>query len=87
MASHVITRRADIQAGHIQSAGSRGLAELFARLNDWLGERRRYRTTVAKLSALPDSVLADIGVLRGDIESIATRLARQAGPAAGAGRG
>ena len=87
MASHVITRRADIQAGHIQSAGSRGLAELFARLNDWLGERRRYRTTVAKLNALPDAVRADIGVLRGDIESIATRLARQAGPAARAGRG
>jgi uncharacterized protein YjiS (DUF1127 family) len=78
MASHVITRRADIQAGHAQSAGLRGLAELFARLNTWLSERRRYRTTVAKLNALPDAVLADIGVPRGDIESIATRLARQA---------
>ena len=78
MASHVITRRADIEAGHVQSAGWRGLALLFAHLNRWLGERRRYRTTVAKLNALSGEVLADIGVLRGDIESIATRLARQA---------
>ena len=51
---------------------------LFAHLNRGLGERRRYHTTVAKLNALSDEVLADIGVLRGDIESIATRLARQA---------
>ena len=36
MASHVITHRADIQAGRAQSAASRGLAELFARLNLWL---------------------------------------------------
>jgi uncharacterized protein YjiS (DUF1127 family) len=77
MATQVITR-ADIAAGRAQSAASRGLGELFARLNRWLEQRRHYRTTVAKLNALPDELLADIGVLRGDIDAIARRLARQA---------
>lgn len=79
MATHVITtRRPDVLAGRAQSASSRPLAQLFARLNQWLAERRHYRTTVDKLNALPDEILADIGVLRGDIEGIARRLARQA---------
>jgi uncharacterized protein YjiS (DUF1127 family) len=77
MATQVITR-ADIAAGRAQSAASRGLGELFARLDRWLEQRRHYRTTVAKLNALPDELLADIGVLRGDIDAIARRLARQA---------
>ena len=79
MATHVITaHRADVLAGRAQSASSRPLAQLFARLNRWLAERRHYRTTVDKLNALPDEILADIGVLRGDIDSIARGLARQA---------
>jgi uncharacterized protein YjiS (DUF1127 family) len=78
MATQVITRRADIAAGRAQSVASRGLGELLARLNRWLEQRRHYRTTVAKLNALPDELLADVGVLRGDIESVANRLARQA---------
>jgi uncharacterized protein YjiS (DUF1127 family) len=78
MATQVITHRADIAAGRSPSVASRGLGELFARLNRWLEQRRHYRTTVAKLNALPDELLADVGVLRGDIESIARRLARQA---------
>jgi uncharacterized protein YjiS (DUF1127 family) len=78
MATQVITRRADIAAGRAQSVTSRGLDELFARLNRWLEQRRHYRTTVAKLNALPDELLADVGVLRGDIDEIAKRLARQA---------
>jgi uncharacterized protein YjiS (DUF1127 family) len=79
MATDVITaHRADVLAGRAQSAPSRPLAQLFARFNRWLAERRHYRTTVEKLSALPDELLADIGVLRGDIESIARGLARQA---------
>jgi uncharacterized protein YjiS (DUF1127 family) len=78
MATQVITRRADIAAGRAQSVASRGLGELFARLNRWLEQRRHYRTTVAKLNALPDELLADVGVLRGDIDEIAKRLARQA---------
>jgi uncharacterized protein YjiS (DUF1127 family) len=78
MATQVITHRADIAAGRAQSVASRGLGELFARLNRWLEQRRHYRTTVAKLNALPDELLADVGVLRGDIDEIAKRLARQA---------
>jgi uncharacterized protein YjiS (DUF1127 family) len=78
MATQVITRRADIAAGRAQSVASRGLGELFARLNCWLEQRRHYRTTIAKLNALPDELLADVGVLRGDIDAIAKRLARQA---------
>ena len=77
MATQVITHRADTAAGRVQSAASRGLGQLFARLNRWLEQRRHYRTTVAKLNALPDELLADIGVLRGDIDAIARRLARQ----------
>ena len=78
MATQAITRRADIAAGRAQAVASRGLGELFARFNHWLEQRRHYRTTVAKLNALPDELLADIGVLRGDIDAIARRLARQA---------
>jgi uncharacterized protein YjiS (DUF1127 family) len=78
MASHVITHRVDLEARRAQSTAARGLAELFSRLNRWLEQRRHYRTTVAKLDALPDQVLADIGVRRGEIESIAAHLARQA---------
>ena len=79
MATQVITHRADIAAGRAQSVASRGLGELFARFNHWLEQRRQYRTTVTKLNALPDEILADIGVLRGDIDDIARRLARRAG--------
>jgi uncharacterized protein YjiS (DUF1127 family) len=79
MATHVITpRRADMLAGRAQSASSRPLGQLFVRLNRWLAESRHHRTTAAKLNALPDEILADIGVLRGDIDGIARRLARQA---------
>ena len=78
MATQVITRRADIAAGRARSVASRGLGELFARFNRWLEQRRHYRTTVSKLNALPDELLADVGVLRGEIDEIAKRLARQA---------
>ena len=78
MATQVTTHRADIAAGHAQSAGSRGLGELFARFNGWLEQRRHYNTTVARLDALPDELLADIGVQRGDIPASARRLAQQA---------
>ena len=78
MATQVLTRRADIEARRAQSVAVRRLGELFMLLNGWLAERRHYRAMVAKLSALPDEVLTDIGVLRGDIDDIARRLARQA---------
>jgi uncharacterized protein YjiS (DUF1127 family) len=79
MATHVITpERADLLAGRAESVSARRLGELFARLNVWLAERRHYRATVAELSTLSDPQLADVGVLRGDIDAIARRLARQA---------
>jgi uncharacterized protein YjiS (DUF1127 family) len=79
MATHVIApRRADLLAGRAQSVTARRLGELFARVNGWLAERRHYRTTLAELSALTDPQLADVGVLRGDIDAIAHRLAVQA---------
>ena len=79
MATHVIDpQRADVLAGRAQSVTARRLGELFARLNAWLAERRHYRATVAELSALTDQQLADVGVLPGDIRTIARRLARQA---------
>ena len=79
MATHVIdSRRADLLAGRAQSVTTRRLGELFAQLNGWLAERRHQRATVAELSALSDQQLADVGVLRGDIDAIAFRLAGQA---------
>jgi uncharacterized protein YjiS (DUF1127 family) len=78
MATQVINRRVDSAADRSQSVAARGLGELFARLSRWLEQRRHYRITVARLNALPDEILADVGVLRGDIEDIARRLARQA---------
>jgi uncharacterized protein YjiS (DUF1127 family) len=79
MATHVIDpRRADLLAGRAQSITTRRLGELFAQLNGWLAGRRHQRATVAELSALSDQQLADVGVLRGDIDAIAGRLAGQA---------
>jgi uncharacterized protein YjiS (DUF1127 family) len=76
MATHVITSgRPDILAGRVQSSSTRRLAELFARFNLWLEQRRRYRETVSELSALSDEVLADVGVRRGEIHELARRLA------------
>ncbi len=79
MATHVISpRRADLLADRAQSVTARRLGELFARLNAWVAERRHHRATVAELFALTDQQLADIGVVRGDIDAIARRLALQA---------
>jgi uncharacterized protein YjiS (DUF1127 family) len=76
MATHVITtHRPDILAGRVQSSSSRRLGELFARLNLWLEQRRRYRATVSELSALSDEVLVDVGIPRGEIHEVARRLA------------
>jgi uncharacterized protein YjiS (DUF1127 family) len=79
MATHVIDpRRAELLAGRAQPVTAGGLGELFARVNGWLAERRHYRTTVTELSALTDQQLTDVGVLRGEIDAIARRLAEQA---------
>jgi len=75
MATQVIDpRRADVMAGHVQSAAARGLAERFVQLNGWLERRRSYRATVAELSALSDHLLADIGIRRSEIAAHAARL-------------
>jgi uncharacterized protein YjiS (DUF1127 family) len=80
MATNVITtQRPDILAGGVPSSPSHRLGEFFAYLNGWLEQRRRYRATIRELSALSDEVLADVGILRGEIEDVARRLA--AGPA------
>ena len=76
MATNVVTtQRADILAGRALSVSSRRLGELFALFNGWLEQRRRYRATVSELSALSDEVLADVGILRGEIDEVARRLA------------
>jgi uncharacterized protein YjiS (DUF1127 family) len=49
---------------------------LLERLIGWLGEQRRYRQTMNELSTLSDRELDDIGLTRGDIESVARRCAR-----------
>ncbi|MGH6947229.1 MAG: DUF1127 domain-containing protein [Kiloniellales bacterium] len=76
MATNVITTQpADILAGRVPSSPSRRLGELLARLSRWLEQRRRYRATFRELSALSDEVLADVGILRGEIDEVARRLA------------
>jgi uncharacterized protein YjiS (DUF1127 family) len=76
MATNAFTPdRADLLAGRVQSAPTRRLAGLLARLNDWLTQRRRYRTTVRELEALDDGLLSDIGIPRGQIELIARQVA------------
>jgi uncharacterized protein YjiS (DUF1127 family) len=75
MATHVINpQRADLLAGAAQSSPTRRLAGLLASFNRWRADRRRYRTTVRALEALDDDILADVGVTRGDIETIARRV-------------
>ena len=75
MATHVINpQRADLLAGAAQSSPTRRLARLLASFNRWREDRRRYRATVRQLEALDDDVLADVGVARGEIETIARRV-------------
>ena len=75
MATNVIDpQRADLLAGAAQSAPTRRLAGLLASFNRWRADRRRYRATVRQLEALDDDILADVGVARGEIETIARRV-------------
>jgi uncharacterized protein YjiS (DUF1127 family) len=41
-----------------------------------VGQWRRYRTSVRELSKLSDRGLADLGIVRGNIEAVARRVAR-----------
>ena len=75
MATNVVTpHRADLLAGAVQSGPTRRAAGLLARFNRWLEDRRRYRATLRALEALDDELLADIGILRGEIEAVARRV-------------
>jgi uncharacterized protein YjiS (DUF1127 family) len=49
---------------------------LLGRLTTWFSEQRRYRQTINELSTLSERELDDIGLTRGDIESVARRCAR-----------
>lgn len=60
------------------AAGPSWLGVWIADFRARLERRRIYWDTVAKLSALDDELLADIGVGRGQIELVAERLAVQA---------
>jgi uncharacterized protein YjiS (DUF1127 family) len=72
---NALTGRAYPEAGRA-SAALRGLiARLETRIEQWLA----YRATVTELSDLTDRQLADIGILRGNIASVARAAARQAG--------
>ena len=78
MATHVINRRrADLLAGAAQSSPTRRVAGLLASFNRWWVDRQRYRSTVRQLEALDDDLLADVGVARGEIETIARRVVAQ----------
>ena len=75
MATRVINpQRADLLAGAAQSSPTRRLAGLLASMNRWWEERRRYRATVRQLEALDDDILADVGVSRGEIDTVARRV-------------
>lgn len=70
----IIPNRADLLAGAARTMPTARPAGPLARLGRWLADRRRYRVTVRELEALDDDILADIGVVRGEIDSIARRV-------------
>ncbi len=53
-----------------------GIRRLAANLAAWSQERRDYRQAIDELSALSDRDLADIGILRADIQAVARDAAR-----------
>ncbi len=59
-------------AAAANSADSHGTG-IVGRLVSWFSRERQYRATYNELSALTDRDLADIGVSRSDIVSIARR--------------
>lgn len=56
------------------AAASPAMPGLLGRLVTWFDEQRRYRRTVDELSQLSDRELADIGLHREEIDSVAKRL-------------
>jgi uncharacterized protein YjiS (DUF1127 family) len=61
-----------------RTAGAATGDGLLGRLTTWFSEQRRYRQTMNELSTLSERELDDIGLTRGDIESVARRCARRA---------
>jgi uncharacterized protein YjiS (DUF1127 family) len=59
-----------------RTAGASTGNSLLGRLTTWFSEQRRYRQTMNELSTLSERELDDIGLTRGDIESVARRCAR-----------
>jgi uncharacterized protein YjiS (DUF1127 family) len=55
------------EAWRVSETLRRWITRLEARIVGWY----RYRTTVAELDGLSDAVLADIGIARGDIHTVA----------------
>jgi uncharacterized protein YjiS (DUF1127 family) len=55
------------------AAASPATPGLLGRLVAWLDEQRRYRRTVNELSQLTDRELADVGLTRGEIDTVAKR--------------
>lgn len=49
-------------------------ASVWQKLGHWLSRERARRRTVRELSAIPDSLLADVGISRADIPAIAAAL-------------
>lgn len=47
---------------------------VWQRLGAWIAKERRRRETVRELSAMPDELLADIGIARAEIPAVATAL-------------
>jgi uncharacterized protein YjiS (DUF1127 family) len=62
------------------AAPSTGLVEKLAAFRAWLGESRRtraiYRQTIDELSALSDRELADLGLHRSQIRTVAQQAAK-----------
>ncbi len=52
-------------------AGNTGPMQLVAKAFAWIAEQRRIKRTVATLSSLSDATLKDIGIERGNIDSVA----------------
>jgi len=55
------------------AAASPATPSLLGRLVAWLDEQRRYRRTIDELSQLTDRELADIGLVREEIDMVAKR--------------
>ena len=77
MLSDIGVNRADIEATAAFCCETKTDAapSLWQRLGAWVKRERARRHTVRELSAISDTMLADIGISRGDIPAVAAALA------------